>query len=220
MRGWRATAAGTRSESQLLALAPAALQDMAVTSADAVAAAYLADAAAAGPTLAARGSGSSSEDGTSNRESARTSSEQQQRRQRWWWPRGKGAQGAALAPPAAAAAGQISSAAVGMPSGSGSSGASSTSSSPGSGSPLEAGWWPTFVRAQLSSTRQLQRFANQVALNRWVQVRRREHAIAAKSACSPPPATLTTRSPVPPCVASNLGLFLPTAPLLGSGRHL
>jgi hypothetical protein len=35
---------------------------------------------------------------------------------------------------------------------------------------LESGWWPTFVHSQLSSTRQLQRFANQVSLNRWVEV--------------------------------------------------
>ena len=32
--------------------------------------------------------------------------------------------------------------------------------------PLEAGWWPTFTHRQLSSSRQLQRFTNQVALNR------------------------------------------------------
>jgi hypothetical protein len=183
VRGWRATAAGTRSESQLLSLAPAALQDMAVTAADAVAAAYLADAAAAGPSLAARGSScSSSGDGTSSSESA-PEGLQQQRRQRWWWFRGKGAQDSALAPPSAATAAQPNNAAIGMPSGSSGSGAgTSSSSSPGSGSPLEAGWWPTFVRAQLGSTRQLQRFANQVALNRWVQVRG-WHAAAASACC-------------------------------------
>ena len=43
--GWRATQSGARSHSQLLSLAPSVLQDMAVRVADAVAAAYLAEAA-------------------------------------------------------------------------------------------------------------------------------------------------------------------------------
>lgn len=149
-RGWRATAAGARSESQLLALAPSALQDMAVTAADAVAAAYLADAAATGPSpsvLAPRAGGSAggaaAATGAAAAPQQRTNSSSSSRGGEWVsvlassrrrWP-------LSAARPA-------------------------TSST--AGASLEAGWWPTFVHRQLASTRQLQRFANAVALQRWV----------------------------------------------------
>ena len=135
-RGWRATAAGARGDSQLLSLAPAVLQDMAVTAADAVAAAYLADAAAAGPADV----------------TAAAAVQQQQKQQQL--------QGALAL---AGAAAQQDRSGVGR-------GSAGSSDGGGGGGSLEAGWWPTFVHAQLGSTRQLQRFTNAVALNRWVQV--------------------------------------------------
>lgn len=45
---------------------------------------------------------------------------------------------------------------------------SSGGSGAGAGTPLEAGWWPTYVHRQLDSTRALQRFCNAVLLRRWV----------------------------------------------------
>ena len=153
-RGWRATAAGARGDSQLLSLAPAVLQDMAVTAADAVAAAYLADAAAAGPADV----------------TAAAAVQQQQKQQQLDLGRssltssgssGNGGLQGALA--LAGAAAQQDRSGVGR-------GSAGSSDGGGGGGSLEAGWWPTFVHAQLGSTRQLQRFTNAVALNRWVQV--------------------------------------------------
>ena len=146
IRGWRATAAGARSESQLLALAPSALQDMAVTAADAVAAAYLADAADAGPSAVARGAGAGEAAAAAAAQpvARQDGSEQQRRRRRRRGDRQQ--QAAALV--ALARDG-------------------TSSSGSGSSAPLEAGWWPTFVHRQLGSSRQLQRFCNAVQLQRW-----------------------------------------------------
>lgn len=151
IRGWRATAAGARSGSQLLALAPTVLQDMAVTAADAVAAAYLADAATAGPTLAVAGSGA-------GQAAAAAPSQQQQEQEgqaRGRWRRLQGPR-RAVAVPAQQPGGGTGGGAGGSASGS---------------TPLESGWWPTYVHSQLARSRQLQRFTNQVSVNRWVQVK-------------------------------------------------
>jgi hypothetical protein len=156
-RGWRATAGGVRSDSHLLALAPAVLQDMAVTAADAVAAAYLADAATAGPALAGitPGDAAPSASQRSAAEEPQGGLQQRQGGIQAWLPvlRQRGGARAASSPAVAAS----------NSSGGGGGGG-------GSGRPLEAGLWPTFVHPQLRSTRQLQRFANRVAAGRWVEV--------------------------------------------------
>lgn len=160
-RGWRATAAGTRSETQLLALAPAALQDMAVTAADAVAAAYLADAAAAGPSAVARQAAAAAPwqagaaDEQQGADKAGSAAEQQRLQQQQRQPDSKWRQQQGVLPALRSTKGS-------------SSGAPSSDGPSTSSRPLEAGWWPTFVHRQLGSTRQLQRFANGVALQRWL----------------------------------------------------
>lgn len=204
-RGWSATEAGARSDSQLLALSPAVLQDMAVAAADAVAAAYLADAADAGPGMVGAGAAlplalppvamsgagaapvASLPSATERAEQGAVLTQQARERQRQPQQQQPG-QPVAAGGGLAATIGRVTDALAGAARGargprraSSSSGAGSAKAGPsgggsgggseGGGSALEAGWWPTYVHAQLNSTRQLQRFVNAVALNRWVQVR-------------------------------------------------
>ena len=147
---------------------------MAVIAGDAIAAAYLADAATAGPTAAAATKAAAAHaapaDGILQQPSPPLQQQQASRGSRGQL----GMLAAAVAavpstPDAAPAAGT----------------ASEGRASPGDGertAPLEAGLWPTFVHSQLGSTRQLQRFANQVALNRWMQV----HAVGLATALAAP----------------------------------
>lgn len=180
IRGWRASATGTRSDSQLLALAPAALQDWAVTAADAVAAAYLSDAADTGPSAAALRSGLAGSSAVMA--AAASGGEDRQQQQQ------AGSNGA-----------QQETALV---SGSSSSG---TGAAPAalfaSSAPLEAGWWPTFVHRQLCNTRQLQRFANAVLLQRWVSCRGLGWGAGTRPAVWPPLPCLQAGSCMPALAA-------------------
>lgn len=139
---------------------------MAVTAADAVAAAYLADAAAAGPSAVARrpsaaaGAASAQVDAAAQGEQQASDGGMQQQRQE---PQRQ--QGAVQRPQQGTAPALLS------VNGSRSSRSSSRGTNDDAASaarPLEAGWWPTFVHSQLGSTRQLQRFTNAVVLQRWL----------------------------------------------------
>jgi hypothetical protein len=174
-RGWRATAAGARDDSALLALAPLVLQDLAVTAADAVAAAYLADAVEAAPSLAAvagaEGAASPLSAPISNAASSFVQQAEGSRQQQA--PQQPGMQQSSAAVPSAPtpAGGALSQGGSEVARTDATQTSRSATGRRTSGSPLEAGWWPTFVHPRLGSTRQLQRFANRVALQRWVEVR-------------------------------------------------
>ena len=157
-RGWQAASgAGSDGQSQLLRLAPTVLQDMAITCAEAVAAGYLGDVevgldaarALRGASNSSRGVGGGGGGGAGD---------------------GLAAAGAAAAaggspPPAELVLSLATAAAAGGPAATWTGATGSVdggSSGGGSLSPLEASWWPVFLNPQLSSTRQLQRFMNQV----------------------------------------------------------
>ncbi|PRW44374.1 DUF3685 family [Chlorella sorokiniana] len=133
---------------------------MAVTAADAVAAAYLADAAAAGPSAVVRQEAAAAAaagdfmqaDAAAGTAAAAQQGQQQQELQ-------LGTQQGAV--PAL----RTTDGSTGSSGSSSSAGGEAASTAP---RPLEAGWWPTYVHRQLGSTRQLQRFANGVALQRWL----------------------------------------------------
>ncbi|GAB4814318.1 hypothetical protein N2152v2_001364 [Parachlorella kessleri] len=183
LRGWRATSAGARSSSQLLSLAPAVLHDMAVMVAEAVAAGYLADVEAgldpaAAVTAAASlqkqaGSGRPAEHNRSGTSSSRS--------------RGSPTEGVAGATAAAELLAADRHGANSLVASTGSSRSSSltsqsvsmtgSSTSGGALLPLEASYWPTFLHRQLASTRQRQRFTNQVVVQRWLH--RQFHSVAA-----------------------------------------
>ena len=131
---------------------------MAVTAADAVAAAYLADAAAAGPSAMARQAAAAA--AAASMQAEVPSGEQQgQASSGGLQPQGQQRQEGI----------QQQGAVPALRSTDGSGGSSGAGSDAGSAArPLEAGWWPTFVHRQLGSTRQLQRFTNGVALQRWL----------------------------------------------------
>ncbi|KAL6771542.1 hypothetical protein ACKKBG_A26800 [Auxenochlorella protothecoides x Auxenochlorella symbiontica] len=172
-RGWSADTHGRGPSPAIVSLAPSVLQDAAVTVAEAVAAAYLADVAAGTPPPALLRASSSAHQGS----------------------------GAGLGPPAASRDGHGRSSAGGASqvepptvAGGAALGAASvqgprpaplpaapcapapavTPAAPASPAPpppslLEASLWPTLVHPQLASTRALQRFLNQVALACWVE---------------------------------------------------
>lgn len=175
-RGWRATSAGVKSSSQLLALAPAVLHDMAVMVAEAAAAGYLSDVdagldpAAALQSAAAlqAGGGTPGSGGTSSGGVASSSGTGMQ-------PLGSmdgaaqrpSSSGSAMAPAGALASQED------LEMTSSNSSGSSGGGREGAGGlvPLEASYWPTFLHRQLSSTRQLQRFTNQASEWPWPLLR-------------------------------------------------
>lgn len=153
--GWRATQAGTRSQSQLLDLAPSVVQDMAVRIADAVAAAYLAEAA--------QGSWNPSPIGNLGFDVSRLRNKINA---------GEGIfrenqEGSALGVVKKYSLVSIYSKKA----------TSSLFQQQSAAVPLEASWWPVFSHPRLASTRQLQRFANRLLVARWLDTA--FHSVAA-----------------------------------------
>lgn len=156
-RGWQPTQAGTRSASYLLQVAPCVLQDMAVITADAVAAAYLGEAAegAWSPgTYLRRDAGPPNaptlDPTAGNQFGAATPTEV---------PAPGIEDGEAFV--GAASLMRAQAAVPGQPL------SASPPPSPSGLSSLEVSWWATFVHSKLASTRQLQRFINRLSFARW-----------------------------------------------------
>ena len=164
--GWKATQAGTRSRSQLLDLAPSVVQDMAVRIADAVAAAYLTEAAQGSwnpSQLSSQADGIFSKDGSlsssniinSNSGSPKRAFEERDIVR-------KEGQEAHEVEKTLTKDGLI------MPAFAVDSLPRQQQQFSGSAVSLEASWWPIFAHPRLASTRQLQRFTNRLLVARWL----------------------------------------------------
>ena len=154
INGWKATQAGTNSQSQLFSLASSILQDMAVRVADVVAAAYLLEAAQGTWTPSSslsRTTISSTSSGTASDKLITNSAEINNNNTSVGSFDTSSSNGARV----------------------GSVNGSSNSSVNGSTdllstTSLESSWWPVFAHPRISSTRQLQRFSNRLLLSRWI----------------------------------------------------
>ncbi|KAL4522923.1 hypothetical protein Ndes2526A_g07650 [Nannochloris sp. 'desiccata'] len=185
INGWRATQSGTKSQSQLITLAPSVLQDMAVRVADVVAAAYLEEAARgtwrpATSSLLYSSEESSSSSISANRDINRntemddvagSSIDLIQQSSNAAYALVSNMVQRHTPPPvelAAAAAAEIVIKQQQVVDNMSSSSPFISSSSSSTTTSLEASWWPVFSHPRIGSTRQLQRFSNRLLFSRWV----------------------------------------------------